>query len=90
MRIKLDEKFVITSDSNSFTLSVIPTKKEDSEKEPVPKFVGSYGDLGSALTGYVKNEMRSKDIDIEVREIIAYLSEMESRIKQSVLNLDKG
>lgn len=84
MRIKLDNKFIITSDNNSFTLSSIPIKKEDSIKESAPKFVGSYGDLGSALNGYIKNEMRSKEIDIEVNEIISYLKDLENKIKNAI------
>ena len=81
MTIKLDKKFIITSDSNSITLSSYTTPKEESDKEPTLKFIGSYGDLGSALNGYIKNEMRSKEIDLEVNEIIDYLEELETRIK---------
>lgn len=80
MKIQLDDKFVISSDSNSFTLSALTTPKEDSDKEPSLKFVGSYGDLGSALIGYIRNESRSRDIDLEVSEIINYFQDLEKRI----------
>ena len=86
MTIKLDKKFIITSDSNSFTLSSYTTPKRGSDKEPTLKFVGSYGSLCSALKGYIKNEMRSKEIDLEVNEIIAYLKELETRIKGIIQN----
>ena len=85
MFIQLDDRFSITSDSNSFTLQVLPKQKEDSKKEPLPKFVGSYGDLKSALNGYIKNEMRSSDIVLEVSSIIEYMTELELRINNKLV-----
>ena len=84
MKIQLDKRFSISSDSGSFTLSALANKKEDNDKEPSLKFIGSYGDLGSALNGYIKNEMRSNEVDLEVNEIIIYLKELEKRIKDKL------
>ena len=84
MTIKLDERFTITSDSTSFSLMYLPEKKEDSEKEPTPRAVGHYGDLQSALIGYIKNEMRKKSIDLEVTATIEYINEVEQRIIKAV------
>jgi len=89
MTIKLDNKFTITSDSTSFSLMYLPEKKDGSEKEPTPRAVGHYGDLQSALKGYIKNEMRQREIHIEVRDTIDYMDDLFYNIEKAVKGSSK-
>lgn len=80
MEIRLDDKYVITTDENNFTLCQIKIKGTDSENAGDEYFVsvGYYGNLKSALSGYFikKYSETVKSID----DLFKRLDEIETNI----------
>ena len=88
MEIRLDDKYVITTDENNFTLCQIKIKGTDSENAGDEYFVsvGYYGNLKSALSGYLKYSLKK---DSETVKSIDDLFKRLDKIETNILKLNK-
>lgn len=88
MEIRLDDKYVITTDENNFTLCQIKIKGTDSENAGEEYFVsvGYYGNLKSALCGYLKYSLKK---DSETVKSIDDLFKRLDEIETNILKLNK-
>ena len=88
MEIRLDYKYVITTDENNFTLCQIKIKGTDSENAGDEYFVsvGYYGNLNSALSGYLKYSLKK---DSETVKSIDDLFKRLDEIETNILKLNK-
>ena len=88
MEIRLDDKYVITADENNFTLCQIKIKGTDSENAGDEYFVsvGYYGNLNSALSGYLKYSLKK---DSETVKSIDDLFKRLDEIETNILKLNK-
>ena len=88
MEIRLDDKYVITTDENNFTLCQIKIKGIDSENAGDEYFVsvGYYGNLKSALSGYLKYSLKK---DSETVKSIDDLFKRLDEIETNILKLNK-
>jgi hypothetical protein len=88
MEIRLDDKYVITTDENNFTLCQIKIKGTDSENAGDEYFVsvGYYGNLKSALSGYLKYSLKK---DSETVKSIDDLFKRLDEIETNILKLNK-
>lgn len=82
MIIDIDAHFNVASDGTSFTLQYLPPKAEGSDKEPNARAIGHYGDLKGALTGYLKNKLRSSNKKMVVEDVIKYIKKIEKHIAE--------
>lgn len=85
MEIRLDDKYVITTDENNFTLCQIKIKGTDSENAGDEYFVsvGYYGNLKSALSGYLKYSLKKDSETVKsIDDLFKRLDEIETNILQ--------
>lgn len=83
MEIRLDDKYVITTDENNFTLCQIKIKGTDSENAGDEYFVsvGYYGNLKSALSGYLKYSLKKDNETVKsIDDLFKRLDEIETNI----------
>lgn len=88
--IKIDEKFFIDADSNSYTLKEkdkIQDKKSKNYGEEVFRDRGYYVTLDGVLNGYLKAQTRDyvQNNDVDVKELIKEIKKQTEFVKN--LNL---
>lgn len=91
MEIRLDDKYAITTDENNFTLCQIKIKGTDSGNAGDEYFVsvGYYGNLKSALSGYLKYSLKKDSETVKsIDDIFKRLDEIETNILK--LNKDNS
>jgi len=84
MYLKLDERFVITTDQNNFVLSELKVKGKESKNDGEEYLVAIayYGTLQFALRGYVKNSVRLDSDSIkDVKLLMNKLEDIENIIR---------
>lgn len=72
MYLKLDDKFVITTDQNNFVLNELMVKGKESKNvgEEYLVALAFYGSLQFAIRGYLKNSLRIDSDDINSVETL--------------------
>ena len=83
MKIELDGNFRIKTDENNFILYTIEFYGKDSKNEgdTYEKVQGYYGNLNSALKGYLKHNLRKHCDNIDsIHMLIAKLESIENKI----------
>ncbi len=80
--MNIDEKYLINNDENNFRLAEIKVRGAEAKNPGEERLVvqGYYGDLSSALKGYLKYSLRN-DFPEGVDEIYNKLQEIEKNIE---------
>lgn len=78
----IDDKYLINNDENNFRLAEIKVRGSEAKNPGEERLVvqGYYGDLSSALKGYLKYSLRN-DFPEDVSEIYSKLQEIEKNIE---------
>ncbi len=90
--IKIDDKFFIDADSNSYTLKEkdkIQDKKSKNYGEEVFRDRGYYVTLDGVLNGYLKAQTRDyvQNNDVDVKELIKEIKKQTEFVKKLNLNV---
>lgn len=85
MYLKLDDKFVITTDQNNFVLNELKIKGKESKSagEEYLVALAFYGSLQFAIRGYLKNSLRMDSDNINgVESLLNKLDTIEAIISK--------
>ena len=85
MYLKLDDKFVITTDQHNFVLNELKVKGKDSKNagEEYLIALAFYGSLQFAIRGYLKNSLRMDSDDINgIEKLLNKLDTIEAIISK--------
>lgn len=82
MKIKIDDKYQITSDSMQYILQEKKQSKND-EREVKEYYVnaGYYGTFASALKNYKELQIRNSDVTT-IDELMKFIKELDDKIEK--------
>ena len=82
MKIQIDNKYQITSDSMQYILQEKKrTKDKDGEMKEYEVNVGYYGTISMALKGYKELQIRNSDV-LTVNELVKQIRELDEKIER--------